>query len=279
MNAKEFAADLLNIVADALPDDFPASDELMQEVDDLVEKFLEPTIPVMKFDEDKRIVYGWASVISKNGQQIEDRQGDVIDVDDLRSAIHDFMKHRTAGDMHGQMGVGEVVESILLDASVQKSLGIDLGMEGWYVGVHVPNDAVWEKVKSGVYKAFSIGGSATREPVTSEDATKFLVVKGQGHMKAMGDGTPDKKSGCKCGKSPCKCKKGEYAKSGSYGKMPCKCGKSPCKCKKVAKFNPNHDAAAGPDMSRKPSGNAGNPKPLAAKKPKAAAPAKWRTNN
>jgi len=35
----------------------------------------------------------------------------------------------------------------------------------WWVGVQVTDDALWEKIKSGEYKAFSIGGSGKRVPM------------------------------------------------------------------------------------------------------------------
>lgn len=241
MNAAEFASRLLDLVASAVPDDVPISKRLEAEIDTLIDEFTAPPEPVLKFDEDRRMVYGWASVISKNGQTIIDRQGDVVTADDLREAVHDFMKHRTAGEMHDQMGVGEVVESFVLDAAVQKSLGIDLGMEGWYVGVHVPNDEVWAKVKKGDYKAFSIGGSAVREPISDEDSKDFLLAKG---YKAINDGSPSEDGACPaCGK---KHAKGKCVKKGGYGKMCKDCGKK-CgpdgKCGCMKKFNPNH----GPD--------------------------------
>jgi len=216
MNAAEFASRLLDLIASAVPEEATISKRLEAQIDALLDEFATPPEPVLKLDEDRRMVYGWASVISKNGTPIIDRQGDVVTTDDLREAVHDFMKHRTAGEMHDQMGVGEVVESFVLDAAVQKSLGIDLGIEGWYVGVHVPNDEVWAKVKKGDYKAFSIGGSAVREAIPDAESAGYTVVKG---YKTLGDGTPDGDAKCpKCGK-----------KHSARGCM--------------AKFNPNH----GPD--------------------------------
>lgn len=203
MNAREFATSLLATIAESLPPDVTVPQDTVDEVEELVTKFLTPTVPVMKIDEDQRMVYGWASVISKNGQPIIDRQGDVIEPSEMRSAIHDFMKHRTGGEMHGQTGGAEVVESLFLDRDVQQSLGIDLGMEGWYVGMHVPDDAAWEKIRAGTYKAFSIGGSANRESIPDADMAQYLVVKNSGAGKAINDGTPsaDAKSKCpRCGK-------------------------------------------------------------------------------
>ena len=236
MNAQEFASRLLDLVASAVPDNVKITKGLANEIDSLIEEFSAPPEPVLKFDDERRLVYGWASVISKNGTPIIDRQGDVLNSDDLREAVHDFMKHRTAGDMHGELGIGEVVESFVLDANVQKSLGIDLGMEGWYVGVHVPNDAVWDKVRKGEYKAFSIGGTAVREAISDEVSKDYMVVKS---MKAINDGTPSDESCPNCGKKHAKgkCLKKSYKKCKDCGKNEKTCG-----CSDMKKFNQNHGA-------------------------------------
>ena len=43
---------------------------------------------IAKLDEDKRQVFGWASVVTKNGQPVVDRQGDVIPVETLEEAAY-----------------------------------------------------------------------------------------------------------------------------------------------------------------------------------------------
>lgn len=124
------------------------------------------TEPVLKLDDEKQIVWGWASVATEYGQPVVDRQNDTITVDELRDAVYDFMESRVSKAMHNGKKIGYVVDSILLDNSVQKALGINLGREGWFVGVKVTDPATWAKVKSGEYQAFSIGGDAIREPLT-----------------------------------------------------------------------------------------------------------------
>jgi hypothetical protein len=120
-----------------------------------------------KINEEKRIVYGWASIITKNGQPIEDLQGDVIHSDDLVEAAHDFMLgEQEAGLMHVvKTGIGKIVESVVLTKELQNALGINLGMEGWFIGVKVSDDATWDAVKKGGLRAFSIGGTGEREEI------------------------------------------------------------------------------------------------------------------
>lgn len=118
-----------------------------------------------KVDEDLRLVSGWASVVEENGVPVVDRQGDVIEPREMQKAAHDFMSDmRVGGIMHirnksGEpVKVGEIVDSIFFSDDIQKSLGIHLGRQGWFVTMKVTDDDIWDMVKSGVLKAFSIGG-------------------------------------------------------------------------------------------------------------------------
>lgn len=116
--------------------------------------------------DESRMAYGWASVISEKGEPVVDTQDDVISADELEKATTDFMADaRVAKAMHAGDGIGEVLHSFPLTSELAKSLGISSDREGWIVGVKVHDPDVWEKVKSGTFGAFSIGGQATREPI------------------------------------------------------------------------------------------------------------------
>lgn len=122
---------------------------------------------VIEKNEDERLVYGWASIIQENGQDIIDRQGDVIKSDDLVSAAHEFItEYREAKAMHKGDRIGDVVESMVFTKEVQKALGIDLGKVGWFIGMKIHDDKVWKSFRDGELQAFSIGGSA--QPVEIE---------------------------------------------------------------------------------------------------------------
>lgn len=127
------------------------------------------TIPIIKFDDDeKRLVYGWASVIKEDGKEVVDVQGDMIDVDTIQKAAHDFMlNQRNVGNQHGTFGphIGSVVESMVLTEDLQNKMGIDLGKSGWMICAKIADDKVWQDVKSGRLAAFSIGGTGVREEV------------------------------------------------------------------------------------------------------------------
>lgn len=114
---------------------------------------------IEKMREDQRIVYGWASVSEQNGQLVTDAHGDTIDTQELVAAAHNFMKQSRVGKaMHTGRPIAEVVESVVFTPELQQQLGIDLQKSGWFIGVQVHDAGVWERVKKGELRAFSIGG-------------------------------------------------------------------------------------------------------------------------
>ena len=126
---------------------------------------------VMKTDDDKRLVFGWASIsITVDGEQLEDRQQDMIDPEDLEEAAYEYvLNFRDTGEEHisTMRKKGKLVESCVFTAEKQKAMGIPEGTipVGWWIGFKIDDDAAWEKVKNGTYRMFSIEGRANREPV------------------------------------------------------------------------------------------------------------------
>ena len=119
---------------------------------------------ILKADEEQRMVYGWASVVTEKGEPVVDRQGDVIEPDTLVKAVNNFMEHvRVGKEMHKGDQIGAVIHSMPITKEIGESLGIQSDREGWIVAFKVYNDDVWAKVKSGELAAFSIGGRAVKE--------------------------------------------------------------------------------------------------------------------
>lgn len=117
---------------------------------------------------DRNLVFGWASIVEKDGQMVIDVQGDGIDEADLETAFYNFVKEaRNAGEMHGEFGshVGTCVECMVFTKEKQKILKIDLGFVGAWIGFEVTPD-LFAKIKSGEYRAFSIGGEGVRRAIT-----------------------------------------------------------------------------------------------------------------
>ncbi len=118
---------------------------------------------VLKVDADKKLVWGWASIIEVNGEPVVDHQGDMIDEETLVVAAHKFIADaRKAKVMHDGDVIGEIVESLVFTKEIQKALGIDVGKVGWFICMKINNADVWKRVKDGELKAFSIGGVGER---------------------------------------------------------------------------------------------------------------------
>ncbi|CAB5220370.1 Phage-like element PBSX protein, XkdF [uncultured Caudovirales phage] len=124
------------------------------------------TFEFEKADSEGRYVRGWASVISVNGKPVEDTQGDVIEMPELRKAAHRFvLEARVAKAMHAGSQVGDVVESVIIDDEFVKAMGASTDKRGWWIGMQINSDSISKRVKSGDLKAFSIGGSGRRKPM------------------------------------------------------------------------------------------------------------------
>lgn len=118
---------------------------------------------ISKVDAEKRMVFGWASIVEKDGIIQIDAHDDTISVDELEKMAYDYVVEcRNGGEMHETIGVSTMIESMVFTKDKQEQMGIDLGMTGWWVGFKIHDDGVWEGVKSGKYSAFSIGGSGKR---------------------------------------------------------------------------------------------------------------------
>lgn len=125
---------------------------------------------IVKLDEEKQLVFGWASVIKDTSNRILlDRQNDFIDSEEeLEKAAYEYvLKSRDGGEMHIRKGVSTMIESVVLSEEKQKALGIPLGIVpiGWWVGFKVNDKRVWSEVKKGGYVGFSVHGTGRRNEV------------------------------------------------------------------------------------------------------------------
>jgi predicted ABC-type ATPase len=129
------------------------------------------TFSILKSEDDKRLVFGWASVaLTVDGEALEDRQSDMIDPEDLEEAAYDYvLNFRDTGEEHipSMRKRGKLVESCVLTREKQRAMGIPEGIVpvGWWIGFHIDDDDAWQRVRNGTYQMFSIEGKANREPV------------------------------------------------------------------------------------------------------------------
>jgi len=157
----------------------PEGEEIENPAEELIESVIEAAIgaileatmekrasKIIKLDDEARIVWGWASVVSIDGKPMVDRQGDIISAEVMTKAADNFMADvRTAKAMHEGGKIGEVIHSFPLTKALGEALGVYSALEGWVVAMKVHDDDVWNRVKSGELAAFSIGGMGKRNAV------------------------------------------------------------------------------------------------------------------
>ena len=133
----------------------------------------ENAMKVAKINEDEQLVFGWASVsMTKDDNLVIDSHGDVIEPEELEVAAYNFMLDaRASGERHEGGSVGDVIESVFIDARKAEAMGIEAPHTGWWIGVKIEDAEVFAKVKSGEYEMFSIEGTAQVEDVEYEGMT------------------------------------------------------------------------------------------------------------
>ena len=138
-----------------------------------VEKYvLSWSVPIAKAEDAQRRVFGWGSVaVTKEGEPLEDLQGDVIDIADLEEAIYGYMKEsRELTFDHTGAARGAVIECMVFTPDKLAVLGIPVGTVplGAWVGFEIATEADYTLVKERGLLMFSIEGRAVHEEVASE---------------------------------------------------------------------------------------------------------------
>lgn len=108
-------------------------------------------------DEERRLVWGIASVSTVKGKLVEDHHEEGITTRALEEFSISLAKGRRGGkfDHEGEI-VNEVVQNFVLSDEVQKALGIDLGYEALLVTIEV-REQDWPMVRDGDWE-LSIAG-------------------------------------------------------------------------------------------------------------------------
>lgn len=126
---------------------------------------------VAKIDDDKRLVFGWASIsYTADGEHLEDLQHDIIDPEDMEESAYEYvLNFRATGELHDPnlRQKGRLVESVVFTTEKMRAMGITEGIlpVGWWVGFKIDDDEAWEKVKNGTYRMFSVEGTGQRVPI------------------------------------------------------------------------------------------------------------------
>jgi len=153
-----------------------------------------------KVDEDKRQVFGWASVTQMDGKPVVDLQGDYIHPDDIEKAAYDYVvKARVGGDMHTRVDeygnvieksdkplhVSDLIESMVFTPEKCEAMGISKNLAGrWWTGFQINDPDVWESVKNGERTGFSIHGAGLRKSVEVNELDPEAELIGKAYQES-----------------------------------------------------------------------------------------------
>ena len=131
---------------------------------------------IIKVDAPRRMFFGWSYIAKRNGDQVEDFSGDVIDtpeaVDAMENAFYRYvLESRQADDGHKTFGVAKLVEQVVFTPEKIEKMGLHestpVGVWSGYYAPETPEgDRLLEAVQTGRYKALSIVGRGRREPIS-----------------------------------------------------------------------------------------------------------------
>lgn len=169
--------------------------EIFQEIDEnwkdkLVEKsfyevllkrvqelgFNEVDVHLAKVDPSLGLVFGWAIVCKRKGEDYYDlnidpdgeRVPEHVPESSMLEAATDFMENsRIAKEMHDGDPQGSVVFAFPMTTEIAKSLGIKTDTTGLLIAMK-PGPAMLEKFKKGELTGFSIGGSRVKSRVVND---------------------------------------------------------------------------------------------------------------
>jgi len=132
-------------------------------------------IKLASVDNERRMLYGAALIPEKLILRIDKNNEEyymTFDKPTIETLAHDFYKknlHHTTNLQHAYPVTGvTIVESWLKEGDSDKSLALglsDLPNGTWFIGAKVDDDNVWNEVKSGNIRGFSIEGMFVEEAV------------------------------------------------------------------------------------------------------------------
>jgi cation transport regulator ChaB len=116
-------------------------------------------VVLMKADRKLGLIFGWAIISKKGGEDYYDLQGDHIPEDAMLEASADFMLNsRTLKLMHKGEKRGTVVFAWPLTTEIAKAMGLRSSVTGLMIAVKPTNKKMLKDVEDGKLTGFSIGG-------------------------------------------------------------------------------------------------------------------------
>lgn len=126
-----------------------------------------------KVDDERRQVFGWASVVEINGEPVVDGQGDFIEPQEIEKAAYSYVeKSRRGGNQHKRtpddqpFHASNLIESIVFTDEKIEKMGLPGDFpRGWWVGYQVHDEDTWQDIKAKRKLGFSIHGKGKRQEV------------------------------------------------------------------------------------------------------------------
>lgn len=154
-----------------------------------------------RMDQEKRVVSGPAMIPDKLIPRVNQKTGEIYDVyftaDDVEKTSQMFMQYQKQSSVNIQheeftKGVTVVESWIVTDPASDKStaMGYELPAGTWMVSMKVEDPGVWELVKSGVVRGFSIEGFFAQKAIEAAKITEDIMNKQEFAAAKLADGTP-----------------------------------------------------------------------------------------
>lgn len=113
---------------------------------------------IRKFDDELQIVYGEVYVPLQ-----PDSQGDFMTAETVRKAAHAFLAAGRTAKVDTNHD-NELNGSAIVESFIARKGDPDFIEGAWVCGVHIPNEGLWAKVKSGEINGFSLEATVTSNP-------------------------------------------------------------------------------------------------------------------
>lgn len=153
-----------NIILEGLDPDALFTGEQISKLIDVINDAVAVELPsddvvLMKADKKLGLIFGWAIISKKGGEDYYDLQGDHIPEEAMLEASAEFMQNsRTLKLMHKGEKRGTVVFAWPLTTEIAKAMGLRSSVTGLMIAVKPTNKKMLKDVEDGKLTGFSIGG-------------------------------------------------------------------------------------------------------------------------
>lgn len=125
---------------------------------------------ISKIDKAEQNVFGWAYVTHDTEGNVNiDKSGDFVDaVEEIEKSAYNFVLNSRQGDaMHTNVKSSTMIESMVFTPAKIEKMGLPAGSVplGWWLGFHVEDPDVWDRVEKGELVSFSVHGKGVRSKV------------------------------------------------------------------------------------------------------------------